>query len=136
MKVKVFGDVVACIPLEQYKDIQRRRDLLYTLFGDSKLRLVQIPALNCVFVAVNDMRFMVTANARIRQFIPAWCITYQASRTLNGEVVLQLDAESLVDYMETHHSLARIFLNDQIKPLSELPGGAWSKQQWIQNAAR
>lgn len=136
MKVKVFGDVVACIPLEQYEDIQRRRDLLYTLFGDSKLHLVQIPALDCVFVAVDDMRFMVTANARIRQFIPSWCITYRARQTVNGEAVLQLDAASLVDYMETHHALARVFLNDQIKPLSKLPGGAWNKQQWIQNAAR
>ena len=136
MKVKVFGDVVACIPLEQYKDIQRRRDLLYTLFGDSKLRLVQIPAMNCVFAAVSDMRFMVAVDSRVRKFIPAWCITYQASRTLNGEVVLQLDAESLVDYMEKHQDFARFFLNDRIKPLDKMPWGAWSKQQWIQNAAR
>lgn len=136
MKVKVFGDVVACIPLEQYEDIQRRQELLYTLFGDSKLHLVQLPALDCVFVAVDDMRFMVTVNARIRQFIPAQCITYRARQTIDGEAVLQLDAASLVDHMEAHQSLARVFLNDQIKPLHKLPGGAWSKQQWIQNAAK
>lgn len=136
MKVKVFGDVVACIPVEQFDDQSRRHELLYTLFGDSPLHLARLSSLNCVFAAVSDMRFMVAVDSRVRQFIPAWCITYRASRTLNGEVVLQLDAESLVDYMEKHQDFARFFLNDRIKPLDKMPWGAWNRVQWVQNAAK